>query len=244
MAQNQVLDGVKADHAQAKGLTHTGVNLLEAERLEEAKHLDVLAPSGACHARLEQAPEGGEVFGQLPARKRRRLVEGAGLVLDERQVMEWIEDELLALVGACVARDHLRTAADDHLVHVAADQHLAVSFSEDAPGSAWGEARRIPLPQDGPLWSPVLHTDSRGRLWLFYAESNECRITSTPPRYSPGGSVKAAVYGLGGQARWSKPREIYGEEDGDGLPKVLANKLIVLSTGEWVLPVWSEKHGT
>ena len=125
-----------------------------------------------------------------------------------------------------------------------ADQHLAVSFSEDAAGSAWGEARRIPLPQDGPLWAPVLHTDSRGRLWLFYAESNECRITSTPPRYSPGGSVKAAVYGLGGQARWSKPREIYGEEDGDGLPKVLANKLIVLSTGEWVLPVWSEKHGT
>ena len=44
---------------------------------------------------------------------------------------------------------------------------------------------------------------------------------------------------------WSQePQLIYSQNAGDGLPKVLANKMIVLSTGEWMLPFWSESHGS
>jgi hypothetical protein len=40
--------------------------------------------------------------------------------------MQWVEDEVLLLVGAVVAGDHLGTTADDHLVDIAAHQHLGV----------------------------------------------------------------------------------------------------------------------
>lgn len=43
---------------------------------------------------------------------------------------------------------------------------------------------------------------------------------------------------------WKSPRVIYPQTADRGLPKVLANKLVVLATGEWVLPFWSEKHSS
>ena len=39
---------------------------------------------------------------------------------------------------------------------------------------------------------------------------------------------------------WATPKTIYSIHEDRFIPKMLANKLIVLSTGEWVLPFWRE----
>eukprot|EP00854_Cymbomonas_tetramitiformis_P004606 gene4606-5641_t len=39
---------------------------------------------------------------------------------------------------------------------------------------------------------------------------------------------------------WTEPRTIYGIEEDGWIPKMLSNKLVVLSSGEWVLPFWRE----
>ena len=65
--------------------------------------------------------------GRSPARQRRGLVEGADLLLDQGQVMQRVEDQVLAVVGPAVPGDHLGPAADHHLIDVAPDEHLTVA---------------------------------------------------------------------------------------------------------------------
>lgn len=40
--------------------------------------------------------------------------------------------------------------------------------------------------------------------------------------------------------RWSKPRTLLSQDAYGGLPKVIANKVTVLSNGSWALPFWTE----
>ncbi len=133
-----------------------------------------------------------------------------------------------------------------------ADQHIVLSVSNDESGKTWGPPQKIPLRNEGPVWSPVLTFDERrNALILFYAESSDCVIHKHgAKRWSPGGDVKMVEWRLGSGANsgdfvsaWSEPQMVYRMRDGDGLPKVLANKMIRLRSGEWVLPMWSEKHG-
>ena len=58
-----------------------------------------------------------------------RLVQGSRLPLQERQVVDRVVDEIVSLVGAGMLGDDLRSAADDHLIHVAPQQHFPVSIS-------------------------------------------------------------------------------------------------------------------
>ena len=44
-------------------------------------------------------PQSDEGLGQVPARQWRGLVEGADLLLDQGQVMQRVEDQVLAVVG-------------------------------------------------------------------------------------------------------------------------------------------------
>src|SRR5271168_4004839 len=77
--------------------------------------------------RASMAPQRGEFLGQIPADQWRCLVESADLLFQQRQVMQRVEDKVLALVGARMTGDHLGPAGDHHLVDVAADQNLAVA---------------------------------------------------------------------------------------------------------------------
>src|SRR5207237_540154 len=63
--------------------------------------------------------------GRFPADQRRCLVESADLLFEQRQVMQRVEDEVLALVGARMTGDHLGPAGDHHLLDIAADQEMA-----------------------------------------------------------------------------------------------------------------------
>src|SRR5689334_14945878 len=121
-----MLDRVKADRATRDGLSDTGQHVLGAEYLQQPQHLDELAFAAFGHAGLDQAAQRGKFLRQVPADQRRCLVESANLLFEQRQVMQRVEDEVLALVGARMTGDHLGPAGDHHLVDIAADQYLAV----------------------------------------------------------------------------------------------------------------------
>ena len=127
-----MLDRIDADGTQPKGLGNRGLDVGGTESLQEAQDLDVFALSGPrsipwAHARLQQTAERGEGLRQGPTTQRSGLVQGTDLALEQRQVMERVEDQILALVGARVAGDDLRAAADHDPIDITADQDLAVA---------------------------------------------------------------------------------------------------------------------
>src|SRR5437588_1600695 len=105
-----MLDRVKADRATRDGLSDAGQHVLGAEYLQQPQHLDELAFAAFGHARFDQAPQRGEFFGQVPADQRRCLVESANLLFEQRQVMQRVEHEVLALIGA----RGLRVRSEEH----------------------------------------------------------------------------------------------------------------------------------
>lgn len=146
-------------------------------------------------------------------------------------------------------------------------QHILISISKDSDGRRWVPPQVVPLHNHGALWSPVLHVDRRGVLWLFYSESvgcrkavvcrrpvcevgQECRSTpdaemchTDPHLWVPGGDIKV-THSIGDPAlnTWSEARTILSQDRDGGIPKVIANKLSVLSTGEWLMPFWREQQ--
>ncbi|KAK3238455.1 hypothetical protein CYMTET_51532 [Cymbomonas tetramitiformis] len=128
------------------------------------------------------------------------------------------------------------------------DQHLMWARSRNKRGTQWGDGERVPLRKDLGVWAPVLHCDQDGTMWLFYAE-NEKRCfhpplktpeRSLPQRWVIGGSIMAVTMPKGSR-EWSEPFTIYSAKDDEEPPKIIANKLVVLSTGEWVLPFWRQR---
>jgi glycosyltransferase involved in cell wall biosynthesis len=106
-AQQQVLDGVEADRSQLNCLARSPGDVAERKVFEQTQHLDVLAFARFAQPRFEQASQAHEFFGQLPAFQRRRLIERIRLALQQGQVMQRIEDQLLALVAAPMSCDLL-----------------------------------------------------------------------------------------------------------------------------------------
>ena len=142
-------------------------------------------------------------------------------------------------------------------------QHILISYSRDPEGNRWTSPQQVPIRQSGALWSPVLHVDIDGVLWLFYSESAYCRKaipcrscsftpceikeTSTlchmePKLWVPGGDLKVitSVGNLENNA-WSPARTVLSQSGDGGIPKVISNRVTVLSTGEWLLPFWREQ---
>ena len=76
-----MLHCIEADHAAVDGIAHAGRDIADREHFQQPQHLDELAFALLAHARLEQAADRGECLGQVPASQRRRLVEGADIVL-------------------------------------------------------------------------------------------------------------------------------------------------------------------
>ena len=105
-----MLDRIEADHSARDRFSDAGQHVVEAEHLQQAQDLDELALAGLAHAGLEQPAQGRELFGQFPADQRRGLVERADLLFQQGQVMQRVEDEVLALVGARMAGDLLGAA--------------------------------------------------------------------------------------------------------------------------------------
>ena len=92
------------------------MGLLVGEVLQQAQHLHELALAPFPHAGLQQAAQRPVRFGQLPPLQRRGLVQGRRLPLQQRQVVDGVEDEVVLLMGAGMSVDDLGAAADHHLV--------------------------------------------------------------------------------------------------------------------------------
>uniref|UniRef100_A0A7S0SBL6 Sialidase domain-containing protein n=1 Tax=Mantoniella antarctica TaxID=81844 RepID=A0A7S0SBL6_9CHLO len=146
------------------------------------------------------------------------------------------------------------------------EQRIFISLSKDPEGRRWTQPQVVPLRNTGALWSPVVHVDPRGVVWLFYSESVGCRkaalchrclddggscnpppeadICHTNPQlWVPGGDVKV-THSVGGLAKntWAPARTLLRQSRDGGIPKVIANKVAVLSSGEWLLPFWREQQ--
>ena len=105
-----MLHGGEAEGAARDGVTHGSRHLLDLECLHQAQDLDELSLALFAHARLEQATQRVKLLGQPPARQWGGLVERVDLLLDQSQVVQRLEHEVLALVGARMTRDNLRAA--------------------------------------------------------------------------------------------------------------------------------------
>ena len=123
-AHHQVLYRIEAESSQAEGIFHRGMRLLPGEGLQQSQHLHEFPLAPASHPGLQQPAQCAELLGQVPPLQRSRLVQGAGLLLQERQVVDGIVDEVVSLIGAGVPGDDLRAAADDYLIHIASHQHV------------------------------------------------------------------------------------------------------------------------
>jgi predicted neuraminidase len=106
------------------------------------------------------------------------------------------------------------------------NNHILVATSPDT-GKTWSPVRFVVDPDgDGPVraFDPCLWHDPKGRLWLFWAQG-----------YAGHTDQRSGVWAVttlqsdGENPVWSEPLRIC-----DG---IMMNKPIVLSSGEWLLPV-------
>src|SRR4051812_9894851 len=66
--------------------------------------------------RLHQASQGSEGFGQIPTLQGGSLVEGPDLALQQREVVQRVEDEVRVSIGARMPGDDLSSTADHDLI--------------------------------------------------------------------------------------------------------------------------------
>jgi feruloyl-CoA synthase len=99
MAQDQVLHGVEADCSARDGVARRGSDVVETEHFHRPQSLHELALALLAHPGFQKTPECHELFRQPPAGQRCRLIERADLLFDQRQVVQRIEYEVVALVG-------------------------------------------------------------------------------------------------------------------------------------------------
>ena len=125
------------------------------------------------------------------------------------------------------------------------EQSIYLSMSHDG-GISWSPATAVVSGDGVPVWSPVLHVEG-GRLWLFFSRSNrKCRYFDrmrAVVRHSPGGDVLYTTSDDSG-GTWTSPQLVYAYGDESGIPKVISNKVAVLSDGHWLLPFWREPGKT
>ena len=126
-AQQQMLDGVVAGRSSAYGILHGGMHLVSGEGLKQPEHPHELSLALPAHPRLLKTPQLPVLLGQIPSGEWCRLIQSAGLLLQQRQVVQWVEYEVVVFVRAPVTGYHVGAAAYDHLIDVAPHKYVPVS---------------------------------------------------------------------------------------------------------------------
>ena len=124
-------------------------------------------------------------------------------------------------------------------------QALYWAISRDN-GVSFSRPEMIAKDDQLPVWTPVLKVSGQRVFLLYTVSSRKCRYydqSRNALRHSPGGDVVYKVSDDNGNT-WSSGQVIlsYGSED--GMPKVIANTLVELEDGSWVLPFWREPGKT
>src|ERR1700732_540264 len=110
----------RASNASARRKTPAGRSACHGAHCGEGPVLAMLAVLRVAPLLPSATPRA--VAGDARSGRESRLI-----VFEQSQVMQRVEDEVLALVGARMTGDHLGPAGDHHLMDVAADQNLAVA---------------------------------------------------------------------------------------------------------------------
>jgi len=97
-----MLHGVEADGAKMQRVFDSTGYFRDGEGLHQPQHLHVLPAAVFLQPCLQETAQRGEALRQLPAGQRCGLIQRACLLLDQRQVMQRIEDHRLAFVTALV----------------------------------------------------------------------------------------------------------------------------------------------
>ena len=126
-AQQQMTHRVEADRAQQQGFFDGVSYFRKGEGLHQTKHLHILAAAVLLEPGFEQTPQLREALRQLPAGQRRGLIQRPGLLFQQSQIVQRIEDHRLAFIAAFVPGDHFAATRDHHLMHVALHPYLAMS---------------------------------------------------------------------------------------------------------------------
>ena len=74
-------------------------------------------------------------------RERSRLIECVRLLLNQRQVVQRIEDHVLAFMAGCVPGDRLACAGNHYFMHISFDQYCAVATANRRRGSKRSDLR-------------------------------------------------------------------------------------------------------
>ena len=93
-AQQQVLDGIERDRPHPQSIIDGLRDFRERERFHQPKDLYELALALLAQARFHQTVQFAEAFRQLPASQRRCLIQRIRLLLQQRQVMQGVEDHV------------------------------------------------------------------------------------------------------------------------------------------------------
>ena len=140
-AEDELLDGIEAGRSQLDGIFDGIGDKVFVKHLNQPQHLDDLAFAAVAHAGFKPPPQMQELLGSNPALQRPRLIQGAGLLLDQRQIMQRIADKGAVLVGALMPGD-LLAAASDH-------NRVGEAFHDDGLVAIGG--------RDGVIACPVAH---------------------------------------------------------------------------------------
>src|SRR3546814_116527 len=125
-----MLDGVEADSSELQGLLHRRMQVRKVETLQKTENLYVLTSAMLCHAALHQPAQRGEFLWQVPPLERRCLIQRIDLLLDQRQVMHRIEDDVFPFPAPGMAGDDLATAANHHFVDITPDPDILMAVGD------------------------------------------------------------------------------------------------------------------
>ena len=125
LGDDELLDRVETDRAESDGVHRCGGNHGFGKDLHQPQRLDELAFAAIAHAGFQESPQMLERFRKCPVLQGSRLVQGAGLLLEERQIVLRVKDELTTAIDARMPGDLARAADDRDLVDEALDQDVA-----------------------------------------------------------------------------------------------------------------------
>ena len=123
-AKQQVLYGVKADRAHLKRLLYRGMQGRQMEGVEQPRDLDVFASAMPVHASFHQPAQRCELLGKLPTLQRRGLIKCVELLLQQRQVVDRVEDEFIAIPAPGMAGNDFAPTANHHVMDISPDPDI------------------------------------------------------------------------------------------------------------------------
>lgn len=99
-------------------------------RLSTTGNLHIFPPPVPGHAAFHQAAQRREFLGKVPALERSGLIQRIDLLLDQRQVMDGIEDNVFPVPAPRITGNDLATAAEHHLIDIAPNPDVLMAVGD------------------------------------------------------------------------------------------------------------------